>query len=146
MTHPEGPQQYANSLTARVRSFHTDPLHSTAYLAEFAWYLQKPYEKGIRNRVIVPSHTPCYPFVLEYRLSSKEPQLRRFTDINDYNTCKSSSESGNCLVFLTGRPSPEWLNAVNSITRLFFFCWWKEEERSMQDWAHFLAARLVRTA
>jgi hypothetical protein len=67
-------QDYANLLSRRVRSFNSDPLHSTAYLADIAGYLQKPFRKEVRvKRVISPRSSNC-PFVSDHRLSSKGPQ------------------------------------------------------------------------
>jgi hypothetical protein len=112
-------QDYANLLSRRVRSFNSDPLHSTAYLADFAGYLQKPFRKEVRVKRVISPRSSKYPFVSEYRLSSNGPQLARFHDVKKYCGQKVPEDNpGNVLVFLTGRPSPAWLNAVGSRYRI----------------------------
>ena len=108
-------RRYALSLANRVRSFETDPLHSSAYLTYLAKFLKSPFYKQSRrpqaDLILQVSRRQC--FIQQYILrSSEKPELRAFDDPKVY--IASPSPAGKEVVFLTGRPSAEWLNAVGS--------------------------------
>jgi len=108
-------RKYAHKLGDRVRSFETDPLHSTAYLAYLAKYLKSPFIKQPRRpQVLVNQITPQRQhFIQQYIIRPcKEPEHNAFDDPNVYKC--SPIPAGNELIFLTGRPSAEWLNVVGS--------------------------------
>ena len=111
---------------ARIRSFHSDPLHSAAYMGNFAQFLQKPRHKSTRNArsPVSRDHKPNRPtkdenppFIYEYAIppNGTEPQLTKFNDIATYKQTisnKAYNSDLNEIVFLAGRPSAEWLCAV----------------------------------
>jgi hypothetical protein len=112
-------RQYALALGNRVRSFETDPLHSTAYLAYLAKYLKSPFHKQPRRpQALFTQHrSPNQCFVQQYLLRpSEQPEHTAFDDPNAYNA--APVPAGKEIVFLTGRPSAEWLNAVGSRYKL----------------------------
>lgn len=116
---PENPtdrqNNYVWSLDRRVKSFEAEPLHSRAYLAYLVKYLKSPFQKPPRRPYITPAHyaQPQLPFVQQYVLQQeKVPQRKAFWDVNTYKAVPVPDE--NELVFLTGRPSADWLNAIGS--------------------------------
>ncbi len=108
-------RQYALALGKRVRSFETDPLHSTAYLTYLAKYLKAPFQKQPRryHAPFTQLNLPRRPFVHRYKLqASRQPDYSSFDDLDAYNLAPKSG--ANEVIFLTGRPSAQWLNAVGS--------------------------------
>jgi hypothetical protein len=113
--HCEAARQYALTLGNRVRSFETDPLHSSAYLNYLAKYLKGPFQK--QSRRPQPSFAPSRPsgcfFVHQYKLrANQRPEYSSFADLDAYRS--EPYPVGNEMVFLAGRPSADWLNAVGS--------------------------------
>ncbi|KAL9624925.1 MAG: hypothetical protein Q9160_000972 [Pyrenula sp. 1 TL-2023] len=107
--------RYARSLGNRVRSFETDPLHSSAYLAYLAKYLKSPFRKQPRRPY--PDSTRQSKargtFVQRYLLPPKKSPVREpFQDVNAFEAVPVPDE--NEILFLEGRPSAEWLNAIGS--------------------------------
>lgn len=64
----------------------------------------------------------CRPFVYEYALfPNAHPKLTTFDDVDKYKQAISiENHNANCneIVFLTGRPSAEWLSAVGARYKL----------------------------
>ena len=123
----EKTKEYTQSFLARIRSFHSDPLHSAAYLGNLAQFLHKPNQNSAKQarRPIPQRYKPgclssdkCRPFVYEYALfPDVDPKLTTFDDVDKYKKAISianHNEDCNELVFLAGRPSPEWLTAVGA--------------------------------
>ena len=126
------PQEYSQRLQSRVKSFHTDPLHSAAYLSHLAKFLHKPHQISRNARTTNPyRHEPQYPtvaarktFVYEYRLDKQlepggklKPKLTTFDDIAQYELTPRNSTNNvgfNEVVFMSGRPSAEWLSAIGA--------------------------------
>lgn len=108
-------RQYALALNSRVRSFEADPLHSTAYLAYLAKYLKSPFQQQPRRpQALITQHRSLHRcFVQQYLIQSfKQPERTKFDDPRSYNAAPIPAE--NEIIFLTGRPSAEWLNVVGS--------------------------------
>lgn len=108
-------RHYALALGNRVRSFETDPLHSTAYLTYLAKYLKAPFQKQPRRLQAssAQSRSSRRIFVHRYKLqASLKPEYSSFADLDTY--CSEPNPVGNEIVFLAGRPSAKWLNAVGS--------------------------------
>ena len=113
----ESSQTYAQGVALRVRSFSADPLYSEADLGDLARYLQNPLQ---RSPLRAASHgvPNSLTFIYKYTLSaSNNATLTKYNDVHKYEkSCleekKTSSE--NELLFLTGRPSAEWLNAIGA--------------------------------
>lgn len=112
--HCDAARQYALALGSRVRSFETDPLHSTAYLNYLAKYLKGPSQKQSRRQQSSSAQsTSRRIFVHQYNLQATlKPEYRSFADVHAYRTEPPSV--GNEIVFLAGRPSADWLNVVGS--------------------------------
>ena len=115
---------------SRVRSFQSDPLHSAAYLRNLAKFLHKPNQKPRNSRrpdqqryqPEILAKEGCRPFIYEYVFSTREePRLTTFDNVDKYKQtiCDDAySADRNELVFLAGRPSPEWLSAVGARYKL----------------------------
>lgn len=127
----EKTKEYTQSFLARIRSFHSDPLHSAAYLGNLAHFLHKPNRKSTRHaRPTKPqrfkpdslAEDQRGPFVYEYALfPDVDPKLTTFDDVDKYKHAISiGNRNANCneLVFMAGRPSPEWLSAVGARYKL----------------------------
>ena len=111
---------------ARIRSFHSDPLHSAAYLGNLAQFLQKPRHKSARNarspvsrdhKTNKATKEENPPFIYEYAipLDGTEPRVTKFNDVGTYKEIisnKAYNLNFNEIVFLAGRPSAEWLCAI----------------------------------
>lgn len=123
----EKTNEYTQSFLARIRSFHSDPLHSAAYLDDLARFLHKPNHKLTRHarRHNLPGDKPesltekkRRPFVYEYALSpDMDPKLTAFDNVDKYKQAISTPNHNadrNELFFLAGRPSAEWLSAVGA--------------------------------
>ncbi|ETS83462.1 hypothetical protein PFICI_05338 [Pestalotiopsis fici W106-1] len=108
-------KSYAFSLGDRVKSFGSEPLHSIAYLKYLARYLTSPFSKQQhhhRQHVLQKQNIPHNPFVIVYELKPGErPVARPYSDPESF---ADFSQSGNNIIFLTGRPSAEWLNIIGS--------------------------------
>jgi hypothetical protein len=106
-------------LTSRVRSFASDPLHSAAYLSNLSGYLTKPFRKPAhRTRYNVPSpalRKGC-TFFYSYEILGPRPSKPVTYDNASVFLSRSGPtsphEDKSELIFLTGYPSPEWLNAI----------------------------------
>lgn len=119
-------EEYNLSLQGKIRSFHTDPLHSAAYLGNLAHFLQKPQQKrGHSSRILsphglnqsVPPVNEYKPFIYEYALSAQAgPKLTAYDKAEQYKTTilNADDTEHNELIFLAGRPSAEWLCAVGA--------------------------------
>ena len=127
----EKTKEYTQSFLARIRSFHSDPLHSAAYLGNLAHFLHKPNQKSARQtrrsnrqrfKPESSEEVECRPFVYEYALlPNVDPKLTTFDDVDKYKqtmSIKNHNADCNELVFLAGRPSPEWLSAVGARYKL----------------------------
>ncbi|KAJ5736152.1 uncharacterized protein N7483_001277 [Penicillium malachiteum] len=101
-------------LCSRVQSLNNDPLHSVAYLNNLASYLDGPYQKSSRKypstRVVnLPANSNV--FLNSYSLNgAQRPRARQYSDVSAFQSTKE--DSGTEMVFLTGYPSPQWLNTV----------------------------------
>jgi len=115
----EAAKRYALGLADRVNSFHNDPLHSAAYLTYLAKYLKIPFQKPHRRQQHVSFQTPSFaqqqrPFVIQYLLEQgKAPIVKSFDDPYNF-TAIAASPAQNEILFLTGRPSADWLNYIGS--------------------------------
>ncbi|CAL8581396.1 hypothetical protein XPA_007091 [Xanthoria parietina] len=117
-------EEYKLSLRGKIRSFHTDPLHSAAYLGNLSHFLQQ--KRGHSGRFLsqqglnqsVHPVNEYKPFVYEYALSTQAgPELTAYDKVERYNTTllnNAGDTEHNELVFLAGRPSAEWLCAVGA--------------------------------
>ncbi|KAJ5723329.1 hypothetical protein N7488_001364 [Penicillium malachiteum] len=107
-------------LRSQVQALNRDPLHSGAYLNNLASYLASdgPHEKTSRkyppSRLPTgSSNLPAYSnvFLNSYSLgSAQRPKARRYDDVSVFKSTNEDSDAE--LVFLTGYPSPQWLNTV----------------------------------
>ncbi|KAH8907948.1 hypothetical protein BR93DRAFT_977797 [Coniochaeta sp. PMI_546] len=111
----ERARRYALALSDRVKSLDVDPLHSAAYLTYLAKYLKVPFQKAPKRQHLfnIPS-TARRPFVIQYLLRpGKSPDTNSFDDPYGF-TASAASPSQNEILFLTGRPSADWLNCLGS--------------------------------
>lgn len=106
-------------LTSRVRSFASDPLHSAAYLSNLSGYLTKPFRKPAhRARYNVPTPTlkKCCTFFYSYEILGPRPSkpvtYDNASSFLSHSGASSPHKDKSELIFLTGYPSPEWLNAI----------------------------------
>ncbi|KAJ5609098.1 hypothetical protein N7528_009665 [Penicillium herquei] len=107
-------------LRSQVQALNSDPLHSGAYLNGLASYLasdgchEKTPRKYPPSRVTTGNlNLPVYSnvFLNSYSLGgAQRPKARRYDDVSVFNS--TNADSGAELVFLTGYPSPKWLNTV----------------------------------
>lgn len=115
----ENCEKAAKFLKSRVRSLTSDPLHSTAYLSNLASYLNRPFQKprpARQNRFnngqgeLKPrdDHIFFYSYEISRIRPSKPVVYDKVSDFLLNSTTVDKSE----LIFLTGYPSPEWLNAI----------------------------------
>jgi len=112
----ETARRYALAIGDRVKSFDVDPLHSGAYLTYLAKYLKEPFQKAPkRQHVFWNTDTAKQrPFVTRYLLKKgKPPAASSFIDSHHFSE-STNSQSENEILFLTGRPSAMWLNALGS--------------------------------
>lgn len=113
----ESSRTYAQGVALRVRSFPADPLYSEADLGDLARYLQNHYQRS-PARVVSHGVPNNLTFVYKYTLSaSNDAILTKYNDVTKYEkSCLegTKTESRNELLFLTGRPSAEWLNAIGA--------------------------------
>ena len=116
-------EEYKLSLLGKIRSFHTDPLHSAAYLGNLSHFLQQkrghsgqvPSKHGLNQSV--PPVNEYKPFIYEYALSTQAgPKLTVYEKAEQYKTTilNADDTEHNELIFLAGRPSAEWLCAVGA--------------------------------
>lgn len=119
-THPlenslETARRYALTLSDRVRSFDVDPLHSAAYLTYLVRYLKAPFQKAPkRQRLFEKPTTARRPFVIQYLLRPGNlPSTSHFDDPHVF-TGLTASPPQNEILFLTGRPSADWLNCLGA--------------------------------
>jgi len=114
------PKDYAFVLGDRVKSFGSDPLHSAAYLAYLVKYLKTPYQKQHKRQRLQQRQSSDglqRPFVRRYLLEAGQmPGATPFDKPDAFAAV--SPPDGNELVFLTGRPSAEWLNCIGSKYKL----------------------------
>ena len=108
---------YAERVALRVRSFPQDPLYSEADLRDLAHYLQNPLQRPVA-RVESRGVSDNLTFIYKYTLStSNNAVLTKYNDVTKYEkSCveKTGTYGANELLFLTGRPSAEWLNAIGA--------------------------------
>ena len=113
----ESSRTYAQGLALRVRSFPADPLYSEADLGDLAHYLQNPFLRS-PSRVVSHGIPNNLTFVYKYALSTSNAAiLTKHNDVTKYEkSCleERKSSGANELLFLTGRPSAEWLNAIGA--------------------------------
>lgn len=113
----ESSPTYAQSVALRVRSFPADPLYSEADLGDLAHYLQNPLQRPL-SRVASHGALNNLTFIYKYTLStSSDAILAKYNDVTEYErSCleEAKSHTANELLFLTGRPSAEWLNAIGT--------------------------------
>ena len=127
----EKTNEYTQSFLNRIRSFHSDPLHSAAYLGNLAHFLHRPNQRSPRRarRTNQQRFKPeslveeeSRTFVYEYALSREtHPKLTTFDNVDRYKqaiSVENYNAGCNEIVFLTGRPSAEWLTAVGARYRL----------------------------
>lgn len=108
-------KRYALGLSDRVKSIKVDPLHSTAYLTYLAKYLKTPFQKPPKRPHVAESPSSVRrSFVVRYLLRPNEaPSPESFDDPRAFSRVASPS-SQNEILFLTGRPSADWLNCLGS--------------------------------
>ncbi|RYP43987.1 hypothetical protein DL768_009499 [Monosporascus sp. mg162] len=111
----EAARRYALALSDRVKSFDVDPLHSAAYLTYLARYLKTPFQKPPKRQHLFENPSPARrPFVIQYLLRpGKPPATSSFNDPHAF-TGLAASPPQNEILFLTGRPSADWLNCLGS--------------------------------
>jgi len=113
----EAGRRYALALCDRVESFDCNPLHSAVYLTYLAKYLKTPFQKPRRRQHLTETRSnspPPRPFVIQYLLQqSTTPIIQPFDDPHKFAGVPISP-SQNELLFLTGRPSADWLNSIGS--------------------------------
>lgn len=113
----ESSRTYAQSVAHRVRSFPADPLYSEADLGDLARYLQNPFQHS-PSRVASQGVPNNLTFIYKYTLStSNDAILTKYNDVTKYEkSCLEERKpgNGNELLFLTGRPSAEWLNTIGA--------------------------------
>ena len=127
----EKTNEYTQCFVDRIRSFHSDPLHSAAYLGNLAHFLQNSNQSSARRARRPNPHRfkpesliekECRPFVYEYALfQNTYPKLTAFDDVDKYKETISDENynaKSNEIVFLAGRPSAEWLIAVGARYKL----------------------------
>lgn len=105
----------------RVRSFASDPLHSAAYLSNLSNYMNKSSRGSTKqNRYQRPVHATenCNTFLYVYDISNPTPSKPIiYESVSSFLSSADSAKPApnkSELIFLTGYPSPEWLNAVVS--------------------------------
>ena len=103
-------------MKAQAKGSSDDPLYTGDHLRGVADYLFKPLEASSHVAKYEPHTGTGSPFVWLYDLRSRRfPSVQRFDSVSKY---ESSLDNGNQptyvtgLLFLTGNPTPEWLNAV----------------------------------
>lgn len=113
----ESSRTYAQNIAHRVRSFPCDPLYSEADLGDLAHYLQNPFQRPI-SRVASHAVPKNLTFIYKYKLSpSNDVGLTKYNAVAEYEKSfleEKETGSANELLFLTGRPSAEWLNAIGA--------------------------------
>ncbi|KAF7504432.1 hypothetical protein GJ744_002236 [Endocarpon pusillum] len=110
-------EEYALKLSARVKSFDTAPLHSTAYMGYLAKYLRRPFKQPRQNRSVPQYRPKARTFIDRYVIRpDRLPDVSRFTEPTDFTA--SAIPAANEIVFLRGRPSAEWLNEVGRTYKL----------------------------
>jgi hypothetical protein len=98
-------------LQARVTSFASDPLHSAAYLSNLVSYLAGEFRSGKRTTQYKPSTSAGCKFLYSYAIIKSSLQgPKAYTDVADFSQAPRCEDGE--LVFMTGYPSHEWLNAV----------------------------------
>lgn len=107
----EGPAHY---LQSRVRSFPSDPLHSAAYFRDLLSYLTAKSDKTATARYQIPNLSKIENnFLYAYPItSSSQRQATIYTNASKFSL--ASSTPGSELIFLTGSPSAEWLDAIKT--------------------------------
>lgn len=114
--HKEAGRRYALALCDRVESFDCNPLHSAAYLTYLAKYLKSPFQKPRRRQHVIerPTAPPPRPFIIQYLLGQNTaPIIQPFHDAHIFADLPIPLTQ-NELLFLTGRPSADWLNCIGS--------------------------------
>ncbi|KAM7194480.1 hypothetical protein V8F33_007190 [Rhypophila sp. PSN 637] len=109
-------KRYALSLVDRVESFDSNPLHSAAYLTYLAKYLKAPFQRPRRRHHAIENPNPASsrPFLVRYSIQEDiSPEIQPYDDPHQWVNLPSSSDQ-NELLFLTGRPSADWLNCIGS--------------------------------
>ena len=111
----EASKRYALALGDRVKSFNADPLHSGAYLAYLTRYLKTPFQKTSKRQHLYERPSPARrTFVIQYLIRPREPPaIRSFNDPQIF-TSSAALPAQNEILFLTGRPSADWLNTLGS--------------------------------
>ncbi|RAK74454.1 uncharacterized protein BO72DRAFT_488208 [Aspergillus fijiensis CBS 313.89] len=105
----------ARFLRSRVRSLNRNSLHSVAYMSHLASYLDQPSQKPslqyLPDRAAVSSARSDNVFLYSYSLAHPEqPNPRVYQEVSQFQSADEDKQAE--LVFLTGYPSPQWLNAV----------------------------------
>ena len=133
--------EYVEKLSQRVKSFHKDPLRSNAYLRGLVEFLQRPFRKRSRpSEKYCPVSDKKTIFVHRYLLSSgASPQIVACSQVGDLVTSLTDSPAykTNELVFLSGTPSPDWLNIIGShynVDHRFFHHHLAFLTNSQRDW------------
>jgi len=101
-------------LPLHVTTFASDPLHSAAYLNNLRYYLAGKFSRQSRAGKINPVSLSQneHSFLYSYRVS--ETAIREPTTYKNVAEFVNSTPTPDCseLIFATGYPSPEWLNAI----------------------------------
>jgi len=105
-------------LRSRVRSIKSDPLHSHAYLGDLKAYLDKPTVSAQKSSSAYAPPPQDLTFAYVYNLSqpARSPPLA-YQKAADFKLQLAQSENSiqeSKIIFFTGYPSPEWLDAVLS--------------------------------
>jgi hypothetical protein len=133
--------EYVEKLSQRVKSFHNDPLRSNAYLRGLVEFLQSPFRKRSRSSgKYCPARDKESTFVHRYLLSSgASPKIVACSQVGDLVASLTDSPAyrANELVFLSGTPSPDWLNIIGShynVDHRFFHHHLAFLTNSQRDW------------
>jgi hypothetical protein len=104
-------------LRSRVKSIKTDPLHSYAYLQDLKTYLDRP--KAASQQKPTLTYAPpqqilpfAYTFDLSQPTRSSPAIYREAADFQSRSGSGQGDSEDPRIVFFTGYPSPEWLEAV----------------------------------
>lgn len=110
-------EDYSLKLSARVKSFDSAPLHSTAYLGYLANYLRRPFKQPQQNQTLPQYQPEARKFIDRYVMQPNGmPAITCFNNPDDFRA--SGLPAANELLFLRGHPSAAWLNEIGQMYKL----------------------------
>lgn len=114
----DSPEEYAHIVAGHANPSSTaQSLYSGANYANFATYLERPYQPTATIASGLSPETPK-PFVTLHDLSlpeSDETRIHGFCSVDAFAKSieeKQKQAKPSLLVFLRGHPSPQWLNTI----------------------------------